>query len=119
MAVMAEHVTEHRVALLHAVADVLLDTVADLDPALRRAAFAHAAADATGAARPSGEMPAPLAAFVDKVTRRAYAVVDADVDALRAAGLSEDAILEAVLATATGAGLARLDIGLAALAGKG
>jgi alkylhydroperoxidase family enzyme len=120
---MADQLTERRVVLLHAVADALLGTVADtdgdLDPATRRAAFAYAASEATGAARPPGQMTEALSGFVDKVTRRAYAVVDADIEALRAAGLSEDAILDAVLATATGAGLARLDIGLAALAGEG
>jgi alkylhydroperoxidase family enzyme len=55
---------------------------------------------------------------VDKVTRNAYKVVDDDIERLRQAGFSDDAILEAVLATAVGAGVARFEIGLDAIAGR-
>ena len=47
--------------------------------------------------------------------RHAYRVADADVDALRAGGLSEDEIFELTVSTAVAAGLERLDAGLAAL----
>ena len=47
----------------------------------------------------------------------AYKVVDRDLDALRAAGWSEDALFEATIATAVGEALRRLDAGLASLAG--
>lgn len=113
-----DELTQHRVSLLHAVADTLLGADGDLDPRLRRAAFGQAVAAASGAARAGDELPEPLAGFVDTVVTKAYTVADDDVDSLRAAGYGEDAILEAVLATATGAGLARLDIGMAALAGR-
>jgi alkylhydroperoxidase family enzyme len=55
--------------------------------------------------------PAPEAmdGYLRKVHERAYAVVDADVDALKAAGLSEDEIFEQTVAAAIAEGLRRLD----------
>ena len=58
--------------------------------------------------------PPPLEAYVEKVRRHAYRVTDDEVDALVAA-TSEDAVFEATVATALGAGLARLEAGLAAI----
>lgn len=109
---MGDDQAETRAQLLRTVGDTVVAADGDLEPGVR-AAILHAA-------RGDGDAPvAPLlAAFVDKVIERAYTVTDADVDALRAAGLSEDAIFEAVVAIAVGAGLARLDAGMAALAGK-
>jgi alkylhydroperoxidase family enzyme len=54
--------------------------------------------------------PAPpaMAAYLAKVRERAYAVTDGDVDALRAAGHSEDEIFEQTVKTAIGEGLRRL-----------
>jgi alkylhydroperoxidase family enzyme len=55
--------------------------------------------------------PAPevMAAYLDKVRERAYAVTDADVEALKAAGISEDEIFRQTVATAIAEGLRRLD----------
>ena len=55
--------------------------------------------------------PAPEAmeGYLRKVHERAYTVTDADVDALRAAGFSEDVIFEQTVAAAIGEGLRRLD----------
>ena len=55
--------------------------------------------------------PAPeaMAAYLAKVRERAYTVTDADVEALKAAGLSEDVIFEQTVATAIDQGLRRLD----------
>ena len=47
--------------------------------------------------------------FLDKVRRHAYRITDADVEALKAAGLSEDEIFEQTVAAAIGEGLRRLD----------
>ena len=58
-----------------------------------------------------------LSRYVDKVALHAYKVTDGDVEALREAGYSEDAIFEITLSAALGAGLARLERGLAALKG--
>jgi alkylhydroperoxidase family enzyme len=60
-------------------------------------------------------VPEELEAWVAKVREHAYTATDADVDALRAAGYSEDQIFEATVAAAVGAGLARFDAGVAAL----
>jgi alkylhydroperoxidase family enzyme len=53
--------------------------------------------------------PAAMASYLEKVRDRAYAVTDADVEALKAAGLSEDEIFEQTVAVAIGEGLRRLD----------
>jgi alkylhydroperoxidase family enzyme len=98
---------------LERVRRAILETPGDLDPALRQAATAYAAELAVGG-QPSG-LPDELVPYVEKVARHAYKVVDADIDRLREAGYSEDAIFELTLATALGAAQARLDRGLAAL----
>lgn len=98
-----------RVDVLRSAPRNLLNVEGALDPALRRAAFEHAASPGT-----ASQLPEPLASFV-QVTVAAYKVVDGDLVAFRDAGYSEDAVLEAVLATAAGAGLSRLETGLRAL----
>jgi alkylhydroperoxidase family enzyme len=56
-----------------------------------------------------------LASFVAKVRRHAYRVTDAEIVALRASGLTEDAIFELTAAAALGAALVRLHAGLRAI----
>jgi alkylhydroperoxidase family enzyme len=64
-----------------------------------------------------GEADDPaLARYVDMVRTHAFRVTDADVDRLRCAGLSEDAIFELTAAAAVGAASERLEAGLALLA---
>ena len=53
--------------------------------------------------------PLELAAYLEKVRTRAYTVTDADVENLKAAGLSEDEIFEQTVAAAISEGLRRLD----------
>ena len=53
--------------------------------------------------------PAEMAAYLEKVRDRAYAVVDRDVEALKEAGFSEDAIFEQTVVAAIAEGLRRLD----------
>lgn len=55
--------------------------------------------------------PAPpeMAGYLEKVRDRAYAIVDGDVEALKAAGFSEDEIFEQTVAVAIAEGLRRLD----------
>jgi hypothetical protein len=54
--------------------------------------------------------PEPAAAaYLEKVRARAYATTDADVQTLKDAGLSEDAIFEQTVAAAIDEGLRRLD----------
>jgi alkylhydroperoxidase family enzyme len=54
--------------------------------------------------------PEPMRAYLDKVHTRAYAITDADVEALKAAGLTEDEIFEQTVAVAIAEGLHRLDV---------
>ena len=69
----------------------------------------------TDAAQPGREAPAAFAPYLDKVRQGAYAITDADVQALKDAGFSEDEIFEQTVSAAVAAGLERLDAGLGAL----
>jgi hypothetical protein len=59
----------------------------------------------------AGTAPAPpeLEGYLEKVRDRAYTVTDAEVDALKGAGISEDEIFEQTVAVAIGEGLRRYD----------
>ncbi len=85
--------------------------------ALRQAVEARAAVAGGRKGEASGSIPAGLTDFVDKVIRHAWRVTDEDVEQLRREGYSEDAIFEVTIAAALGAGMGRLERGLAALAG--
>ena len=67
------------------------------------------------AAQPDRPVPPDFAAYVEKVRTRAYTVTDAEVEALKAAGHTEDEIFEQTVSAAVGAGLLRLDAGLEAM----
>ena len=58
----------------------------------------------------SAPAPAEMAAYLEKVRNRAYAVVDRDIEALREAGFSEEAIFEQTVTVAIAEGLRRLDL---------
>lgn len=62
-------------------------------------------------------LPAIVRPYVEKVARYAYKVTDEDIQALQQAGYSEDAIFEITVSAALGAGMGRLERGLAALRG--
>ena len=53
--------------------------------------------------------PPAMEPYLAKVRDRAYTITDADVEALKAAGCSEDEIFEQTVAVAIGQGLRRLD----------
>ena len=57
----------------------------------------------------------PLSSLIDKVTRRAHKVTDADIAAARASGLSEDEVFEIVVCGAIGQATRQYDGALAAL----
>lgn len=90
------------------VAEAILETPGDADLELRRAVEAVAAGR-------EDELPDDLRPYVEKVAKNAYKVTDDDVDRLREAGYSEDAIFELTLAAALGAARVRLDAGLDAM----
>jgi len=95
--------------------DAVIETPGDTTPALRRAALERAT-------RPGGprhaDIPAPLAAYIDKVARHAYKVTDEEVAALQRGGQSDNALFEITVAAALGASLERLERGMAALRGQ-
>lgn len=92
------------------------------DVAVRAAVEARAAAlggrGRVATADAARRLPAPAGEFVDRVARHAYRVTDGDVEALRSAGYSEDAIFELAISAALGAGCVRLERGLSALRGE-
>src|SRR5919108_19737 len=59
---------------------------------------------------------AALSPLIDKVARQAYRVTDEEIDALLAAGYTEDALFDVIVAAAVGSSLARRDAGLEAVA---
>jgi hypothetical protein len=67
------------------------------------------------AAQPVRRVPPDFETYLEKVRTGAYAVTDADVDALKAAGHSEDEIFEQTVSAAVAAGLLRLEAGLGAM----
>ena len=67
------------------------------------------------AAKPDRPAPPEFAAYLDKVRNQAYKVTDADVQALKDAGFSDDQIFEQTVAAAVDAGLHRREQGLACL----
>lgn len=59
--------------------------------------------------------PLAMTGYLEKVATCAYTVTDEDVDALIAAGLSEDEVFEQTVATAIGQGLRRLELATAVI----
>jgi alkylhydroperoxidase family enzyme len=88
--------------VMEALRDAVLEAPGELDLDTRRRLL-------------DGDGPPGLRPYLEKVRSHAYTVVDGDVEALREAGWSEDALFEATVATAVGEGLRRLEAGLAAL----
>jgi alkylhydroperoxidase family enzyme len=72
-------------------------------------------ADLRQAAQPDRPAPTEFDRYLDKVRREAYEVSDADVQALKDAGFSDDEIFEQTVAAAVRAGLHRLDRALSCL----
>jgi alkylhydroperoxidase family enzyme len=67
------------------------------------------------ATQPDREAPPAFAAYLEKVRRHAYKTTDADIQALKNAGYSEEEIFEHTVSAAVAAGLERLDAGLRTL----
>jgi hypothetical protein len=57
----------------------------------------------------------PLNTLINKVTKQAYRVIDEDIAAAKASGLSEDQIFEIVVCAAVGQAARQHDTALAAL----
>jgi alkylhydroperoxidase family enzyme len=87
------------------------------EPGVRVHVEAYAARHGQDAESAAASVPEALRGYVDKVARFAYRVTDEDVQALKRAGYSEDAIFEITVSAALGAGMHRLERGIAALKG--
>jgi hypothetical protein len=106
--------------LVQGVRATVLDGPGVTDPALRQAIEARSAAisgrlgDTAGA----GPIPEDLIGFADKVATSAWRVTGEDVEAILAAGYSQDEVFEITVSAAMGAAHGRLERGLAALRGE-
>jgi hypothetical protein len=96
--------TRYRELVAHATHGVL-ESPGHTDPKLRWAVAHHRMDD----------VPPALVTYLEKVRGHAYRVTDEDVEALKHAGYSEDAIFELTVSAAIGAALVRLERGLIAL----
>jgi len=92
------------------------DGVSDSD--LRRSVEEKAALLSGRSVDNNSGLPPLLETYVDKVAKHAYKVTDNDIESLKDAGYSEDAIFEITLCAALGAGLGRLERSLSALRGE-
>ena len=110
---MQERYTEHNRSL----AEAILHSPGETSSALRCASEAHAAQLSGRASSQVSQLPPEVERYLSKVALHAYKVTDGDIEALRIAGYNEDAIFELTLSAALGAGMARLEQGLAALKG--
>jgi hypothetical protein len=86
-----------------------------VDTTIREAVEVFSAAWSDGIDVSVEEIPEALRTYLEKVVRHAYKVSDEDIDNLLQAGYSEEAVLEITISAALGAGVGRLERGLAAL----
>ena len=95
--------------------EAVFNSDGETDPSIRRSVEALAAQLGGRDALETNTVPPELVSYVKKIALHAYKTTDDDIEALRKAGYSEDAIFEITLSAALGAGMARLERGLAAL----
>jgi alkylhydroperoxidase/carboxymuconolactone decarboxylase family protein YurZ len=86
-----------------------------IDTTTREAIEIFSAAQSDRIYVPIGEIPASLQAYLEKLVRHAYKVTGEDIQSLLQAGYSEEEIFEITVSAALGAGMGRLERGLAAL----
>ena len=99
--------------------EAVLTSPGDTEPSLRRALEALSAQLSECPTSQTDTVPPELISYVKKIALHAYKTTDEDIEALRNAGYSEDAIFEITVSAALGAGMARLERGLAVLKGGG
>ena len=95
----------------------VLTSPGEIDPSVRQAIQAHLAQLSNPHNGREVELAPDTTSYVEKIALHAYKITEADIDALRERGYSEDAIFEITLSAALGAGITRLEKGLAALKG--
>jgi hypothetical protein len=104
-------------ALSQHLIDAILTSPGETDPSLRRAIEEQSAQWSSSSPQQVERVPPELVSYVKKVALYAYKTTDEDVESLRRAGYNEDAIFEITLSAALGAGMTRLERGLATLKG--
>lgn len=97
--------------------EAVLDSPGETASALRHAIQEQAAQWSCHSTAAVGQIPQEVLAYVKKVALHAYKTTTEDIEALRNAGYSEDALFELTLSAALGAGMVRLERGLIALKG--
>jgi alkylhydroperoxidase family enzyme len=97
--------------------DAILTSPGETDPTLRRAIEEQSALWSSSSPQQVEQVPPELVTYVKKVALYAYKTTEEDIEALRGAGYDDDAIFEITLSAALGAGMTRLERGLAALKG--
>ena len=97
--------------LLDKLVNGILNGPGEADINLRKAVAAQAEAISSGSEM-LADIPDELKSWVDKIARHAYKTTDEDVEALKAAGYSEDQIFEITVAAALGAAQARMQAAL-------
>lgn len=95
--------------------EAVLTSPGDTEPSVRQAIAALSAQPVGRHSTQTDTVPPELISYVKKIALHAYKTTDEDIEALRNADYSEDAIFEITLSAALGAGMARLESGLAAL----
>jgi hypothetical protein len=95
-----------------AIVEAVLNTPGNLPAPLRLAIWQRVA----GRMETMDDVPVMLADFVDKTAQHAFKVVDRDIEHLRDAGYSEEAIYEVIVTIAAAAGIRRIERGLDAMA---
>lgn len=99
--------------------DAVLHSAGETDSELRGTIEARAAQlGGRTLLAPPDPLPAEVERYTTKVAVHAYRVSDQDMEALKGAGYSEDAIFEITVSAALGAGMVRLESGLRALRGE-
>ncbi len=106
---------QKRLQLPEEVSEAVLSSPGITRPDQRRAIASLAGRLSEHSKHDFDAIPVPVARYVEKVALNAYRITDGDVELLRDAGYSEDAIFEITLCAALGASLARLERGLTAL----
>jgi hypothetical protein len=105
-------------AYMQRLIEAVLTCPGDTKPSVRQAAEGLSAQPGGRPSIQADSIPPELISYVKKVALYAYKTTDEDIEALRNAGYSEDAIFEITISAALGAGMARLERGLGALKGE-
>jgi alkylhydroperoxidase family enzyme len=111
-------VEESHAAYTQRLIDAVLTSPGDTEPTVRQAVEALSAQPGGRSSTHRDAIPSELINYVTKIALYAYKTTDEDIETLRKAGYSEDAIFEITLSAALGAGMARLERGLGALKGE-